>query len=97
MSIMRGSLIAFRLPPGTENRIMLKFVRGLYGQDSTSWHGKYEYHRQGLLEKMPYRKFTKGVILLREEDVTPVKLYLDQYGAKYYIATVELRTEDEIF
>jgi hypothetical protein len=97
MSIMHGSLIVFRLPPETENRIMLKFVRGLYGQDSTSWHGKYEYHRRGLLENIIYKKFTKGVILLRMEDAGMIKSYLNKFEAKYYIATVELRPEDEIF
>jgi hypothetical protein len=92
---MKGSIIAFRLPSGTENRIMLKFVRGLYGQDSKSWHGRYEFHRHGILEDIPYRKFIKGVIVIMEGDIPLVKRYLDEFAAQYYIASARLTPQDE--
>lgn len=92
---MKGSIITFRLPPGTENRVMLKFVRGLYGQDSESWHGRYKFHRHGILEEVPHRKFIKGVIIVRAADVPVVRKYLDTYGAQCYVASVMLTPEDE--
>ena len=95
MSIMRTSMIAFRLPPGTENRVMLKFVRGLYGQDSSSWKGRYRFHRHGILEDIPHRKFIKGVILISTVDVPLVVKYLNEYRAQYYIASMRITPDDE--
>lgn len=91
---MKGSIIAFRLPQGTDTNTLNKFVRGFYGQDSTSWRGRYSFHRHGLLEEIPHRKFIRGVIIVNTTDVERVIQYLNQYSAEYYNATVMLTPHD---
>ena len=82
------SIIAFRLPRGTDTNELNKFVRGLYGQDSKSWSGKYEFHRKGIMEEMPFRKFIRGVIILSDSNLEEVILYFNKYKAEYYVGTV---------
>ncbi|EQD25829.1 hypothetical protein B2A_15931 [mine drainage metagenome] len=85
---MSLSIVAFRLPKGTDTNTLTKFVRGLYGQDSKSWNGKYEFHRKGIMEEIPFRKFIRGVIIIRDHDLEKIKSYLARYKAEYYIGTI---------
>lgn len=85
----------FRLPESTDLNTMNRFIRGLYGQDSNSWKGKYRHHRHGLLEDIPHRKFLRGVVLLNEGDLEKVTEYLRRFSAEFYTGTVELTSDDE--
>ncbi|MHB8372385.1 MAG: hypothetical protein ACYDAO_05075 [Thermoplasmataceae archaeon] len=89
------SIVAFRLPKGTDTNSLNKFVRGLYGQDSKSWSGKYEFHRKGILEEIPFRKFIRGVIIIQDLDLEKITSYLARYGAEYYVGRVTKAPESD--
>lgn len=91
---MKGIIIVFRLPPRTNNTTLSKFCQKFYGQDTSSWSGKYRYHRQGLLDDMPHRKLIRGVLILRLEDAEMVKQFLGQYSAEVHIREIVLTDED---
>ena len=91
---MRGSIIVFRLPPGTSNTGLSKFCQRFYGQDTSSWRGKYRYHRRGLLEDVPHRKIIRGVLLVKSSDVEVVRRFLVDYDATIYTWDVQLNPED---
>ena len=45
---MNGIMILFQFPEKTDHGTINKFMQKFYGQDSTSWNGKYRYHRDFL-------------------------------------------------
>lgn len=57
-------------------------MKKFYGQDSTSWNGKYNYHRHGFLEDIPHRKILRGVVILRKQDSEKVLDFLGKYSLK---------------
>ena len=89
-------IVAFRLPRGTDTNTLNKFVRGLYGQDSKSWNGKYMFHRKGITEEISFRKFIRGVIIIQESDLDRIISYLLGYKAEYYVGKVIKTSENEI-
>ena len=92
---MKLSIVAFRLPKGTDTNTLNKFVRGLYGQDSKSWSGKYKFHRNGILEETQFRKFIRGVIIIQDLDLEKIISYLAKYKAEYYVGTVTKAPESD--
>jgi hypothetical protein len=70
-------------------------MQSFYGQDSTSWKGKYTYHRHGLLDDIPHRKLLRGVIILRNEDVPRVLEFLGKYTLTLHVREIKLTREDE--
>jgi hypothetical protein len=92
---MKGVAVIFRLPENTDLNTMNKFIRGLYGQDSTSWKGRYSHHRKGILEDIPHRKFLRGVLFINGDDTEKVVEYLRRFSANFYVGTVELTPDDE--
>jgi hypothetical protein len=93
---MISYIVAFRLPKGTDTNTLNKFVRGLYGQDSKSWNGRYMFHRKGITEEIPFRKFIRGVIIIRESDLDRIISYFLRYKAEYYAGKVIETSESEI-
>ena len=89
-------IVAFRLPKGTDTNTLNKFVRGLYGQDSKSWNGRYMFHRKGITEEISFRKFIRGVIIIQESDLDRIISYLLRYKAEYYVGKVIKTSESEI-
>lgn len=94
---MNGSIVIFRLPPKTNNTTLSKFCQKLYGQDTSSWGGKYRYHRRGVLEDIPHRKLIRGVIIVRTQDVERVTGFLENYSAEVHVRTIKLTEEDTKF
>ena len=92
---MNGTMILFHFPEGTDHGTINKFMQKFYGQDSTSWKGKYVYHRHGILEGIPHRKLLRGVIILRNEDVQMVLDFLGQYSLTLHVREVKLTEDDE--
>jgi len=80
--------VIFRLPPGTPNREVGKFVKRFYGQETSSWKGRYSYRRQGLLDGIPHRKLLRGVILLRKSDLPPILTFLKAWRARVEVRRV---------
>ncbi|EQD26107.1 hypothetical protein B2A_15772, partial [mine drainage metagenome] len=92
--VMIGSIIVFRLPKKTEQPVANKFIQKFYGQDSSSWQGKYKFHKTGFLESIPHRKIAGGVIVLLPENLQPVLEFLSKYSAETYVRNIILDTDD---
>ena len=92
---MNGIMILFQFPEKTDHGTINKFMQKFYGQDSTSWNGKYRYHRHGLIEDIPHRKLLRGVIILRKDDRDKVLDFLGSYFLTCHVREVKLTPEDE--
>ena len=92
---MNGYLIVFKLPPKKKNVEVSKFCQKFYGQDSSSWGGKYRYHRPGLLNNIPHRKLLRGVIVINKKDLETVLEFLKGYDAQVHVREVKLTEKDE--
>ena len=94
--IMRGALIAFTVPTGSDRTRSSAFAKRFYGQETSAQQGRYRYRRHGLLDDIPHNKIIRGVIIVRTEDVEMVTSFLERHSAIYHIRTVELTNEDHI-
>ena len=70
------------------------FCQGFYGDDTTTWKGKYRYHRHGLLDDIPHRKIAKSVIIIRSSDLEKVKDYVRDRVEEIHVRTIVLTEED---
>lgn len=91
---MEGNIIIFRLPPKTKNTTLSKFCQKLYGQDTSSHHGKYRYHRNGLLDDIPHRKLIRGVLIVKTNDTNAINELLKEFNAEIHIRKIEFIDED---
>ncbi|EQD55659.1 hypothetical protein B1A_03476 [mine drainage metagenome] len=91
---MRVSVVIFRLPPRRPNRELGQFVKQFYGQETSSWGGKYSYHRSGLLDRIPHRKFLRGVVIVRDQDVREVRVFLEEWKAQVEVRDIRPTRED---
>ena len=92
---MNGYLLIFKLPPKKKNVELSKFCQKFYGQDTSSWGGKYRYHRKGLMDNIPHRKLLRGVIVINSKDLEIVLKFLDEYDAQVHVREVKLTKKDE--
>jgi len=65
---MEGVLMVFFLPLGSSKKQHRAFRRRIYGEDTSSWGGRYRYRRRGLLDEMPHVLLYTGVVIVRERD-----------------------------
>ena len=91
----RGAIAVFRIYARSNQKVANTFTQKLYGQDTPTHHGKYTYHKRGLLEEIPHIRLIRGVIIVRRQDAPKVEAFLKQYGAEYYIRTIELEPTDQ--
>ncbi len=91
---MKGILIAFTLTTGKNRTKSSAFVKAFYGQETSSHHGKYKYHRNGILDEIPHNKLIRGVIIVKSEDASQVIDFLKKQSAIYYTRIIELTEED---
>lgn len=87
-------LVLFHLPPGTAAREVTKLSQRLYGRTVHTWKGRYEYHRDGVLETIPHRRLGRGTIVLRKRDWRVVKALLKEFGAKTEVRLIQPTRED---
>ena len=92
---MNGTMILFQFPEKTDHNTVNKFMQKFYGQDSSSWNGKYKYHRHGFMEDIPHRKLLRGVVILRGEDVPEVLDFLGKYSVTLHVREIRLTPDDE--
>jgi len=92
---MKGYVIVFNLPSKKKNVELSKFCQKFYGQDTSSWGGKYHYHRPGLLDDIPHRKLLRGVVVINTKDLETVLEFLRGYDAQVHIREVKLSEKDE--
>ena len=91
---MEVHVVIFHLPPGLPNRELGKFVKKFYGQETSSWGGKYAYRRRGLLDGIPHRKLLRGVVILRQRDLEQVLGFLEEWKAEVEVRRVWPTRED---
>ena len=91
---MKGILIAFSVPTGKNKTKSSAFVKAFYGQETSSHQGKYTYHRNGILDKIPHNKLIRGVIIVKSEEARQVIEFLEKETAQYHVRVVELSKED---
>jgi len=87
--------VIFRIYARSNQKVANIFTQKLYGQDTRTHHGKYKCHKHGLLEDIPHIRLIRGVIMVRRQDAPRVEAFLKEYGAEYYIRTVELEPSDQ--
>src|SRR6056297_3474890 len=92
-SKMDGTIIVY----DTSNLTRAKktsFGRKLYGYTDKSNNGQYEYHRPGLLDKIPSQKLIRGVIIVKQQDTDKVIELMKNYNVETYKKKIELNPED---
>ena len=92
---MDGTMILFQFHERTNRNTINKFMQKFYGQDSSSWKGRYRYHRHGFLEDIPHRKILRGVVILRKEDREKVLGFLNSYSLTLHVREIKLTPDDE--
>jgi len=91
----RGTILIFRIYAKSNQKVANIFTQKLYGQNTRTHHGKYTYHKRGLLEEIPHIRLIRGVIIVRRQDTPKVEAFLKEYKAEYYIRTIELEPSDQ--
>ena len=85
----------FRLPEGAENREIVRFREEFYGREKPSGGGKYSFHHEGLLERIPHRRLIRGVVILRERDLEEVERFLRGWRARIETRVIRATPKDE--
>lgn len=88
-----GVIVVFSLPATTPFKVRAAFFRGLYGYDDKSQYGKYHYRREGLLDRLKYVPFGRGVFIIRTGALAEVKRHM-RGRAKLVSRTVILTSTD---
>ncbi len=91
---MRGRIVIFHLPPKTPANVHKRFRKKVYGEATSSWGGKYQYRRQGILDTIRHVKLYTGVVILLPEDVEVFVDLLNEYNAVIHIRSVDLTAKD---
>lgn len=80
---MRAVVVVFHLPRGTSMTVHKQFGRAIYGENTSSWKGKYRYHRKGLLDDIPHVKMYWGSVIVLERDLKLLERILKAFSAEY--------------
>jgi len=91
---MDGTLVVFTLPAGTPLDVHRRFRKRIYGEETSSFGGRYRYRRKGLLDQIPHVKLYTGVVILRKEDVRRVMAVVLENGGGCVKRQVRLIRED---
>src|SRR3989304_1199860 len=91
---MDGALVVFPLPAGSPPAAHKAFRRALYGEDPSSWGGRYASRRRGLLDDVPHARLYWGVVILRREDAPRLLAAVRRNGGTAVSRTVRLTGAD---
>ncbi len=94
-TMTEGILLVFHLPVGSPPGKHRTFCRRVYGEETSSWGGKYHYHRKGLLEDIPHVRLYWGVVIVGKRDGRKVVRKLREEGATTIVRRIMLTREDE--
>lgn len=87
---MKAVLICYSLKEAKHD-VRSAFKRELMGYLDKSNNGMYEYRREGLLNKIPHAKPSKGVIIVKEKDSSKVKRLLRKYKARLKLFNIDIK------
>jgi hypothetical protein len=91
---MRGILIAYRLRTPHNPNVASALVKRLYGQNTSSQGGKYQYRRKGLLDEVPSVRLIRGVIIVEKKNKKKILELLEEFDAEVYVREVVLIRKD---
>lgn len=91
---MEGTLVVFALPAGTPIDAHRRFRKRIYGEETSSFGGRYRYRRRGLLDEISHVRLYTGVVILRKEDVKRLVTAVRANGGSYVLREVRLTRED---
>ena len=91
---MRAVILVLWFPPKTPQPTQNRFSQRFYGQDVSTWGGKYEYRRRGLLDDLPHRKLRRGVVILRKRDLEEVEMFLAGWDINHETRAITPTEED---
>lgn len=89
-----ATLISYSLKKGTPLKEKERFRREFCGYKDQSNHGKYEYHRLGILKTIPHLKPAKSLILIRNSDKKKIISVLKTFGVGYLAWSVLLNKQN---
>ena len=91
----KGIIITFNISPKEVPRKgIVNLHRKLYGYKDHSQHGKYEYHRPGLLDEIPHLNPNRSVIITFKKDALKVINLLKNYTNQIFTREVLLTKKD---
>jgi len=91
---MDGTLVVFHLPTGSSPAKHREFRRRIYGEDTTSWGGRYSYRRRGMLDEIPHVRLYWGAVIVRREDAGRLIDEVRQNGGTAMSRIVKLTEAD---
>jgi len=91
---MHGALLVFFLPPRSPLGAHRRFRRAVYGEQTSSWSGRYRYRRRGLLDDLPHVLLYTGVVIVRDEDAGRLRRAIERNGGTVFRRTVKLAPAD---
>ena len=94
MESVDGAIVVFRFPSDMSASAKNRFCQLFYGQDTTTWKGRYSYHRHGLLDDIPHRRLGRSVVIIRIEDEGKVERFLRDHLNEFHIRKIVLTAED---
>ena len=94
MENIDGAIIVFRFPHEMSATEKNRLCQLFYGQDTTTWKGRYSYHRHGLLDDIPHRRLGRSVVIIGIEDAGRVERFLRPHLNDFHIRRIILTSED---
>lgn len=91
---MIGKLIVFRVLAKNDKLTTNKFCRQFYGYIDRSNNYRYTYKREGFIEKFPYIKPLRGVLIVKKRDSKQIVSFLKMFNADIFMRDVLLNKED---
>lgn len=94
MARSSGIIIVFHLPEGSSPREHRQFRRRIYGEETSSWGGKYRYRRPGVLDRIPHARLYWGCVIVEEQDARRLAREIRREGGVLEARRAELTTKD---
>jgi hypothetical protein len=89
-----GVLVVFSLPDGSTTDQHRRLRKRIYGEETSSWGGRYRYRRKGVLDEIPHVLLYTGVVIIKEEDAKRLNVALKEIEATIQRRMVRLIKSD---
>jgi len=91
---MEGVLMVFFLPLGSSKKRHRDFRRVIYGEETSSWGGRYRYRRKGVLDRLPHVLLYTGVVIIGKRDAGKLVRAVENAGGTVFRRLVKLTGAD---
>ncbi len=92
---MRGIIIVYDIDTKKLKRSeIVKLHRKLYGYTDYSQFGKYKYHREGLLNKIPHFIPSKSAIVVKKGYEKEIVSFIRRFTSNVFVREIKLTKED---